>query len=151
MSPTPGTPSPGGVTQAPGPSPNSTPSGASTDLYPAGRVLPRTAPRASGSADQSLPTQQGQTPQPSGGQPKSGAASSGTSGDAAPVTGPTATRTGRNPVDYSIADCMRMWEAATHMTKQEWSSACHRVQNRLENLRADGATSGSAGAGASRE
>jgi hypothetical protein len=33
-----------------------------------------------------------------------------------------------------VADCMRMWDFGTHMTKQEWSRTCTRVQDRLENL-----------------
>jgi len=33
-----------------------------------------------------------------------------------------------------IADCMRLWDAATHMTKQQWARTCERIQSRLENL-----------------
>jgi hypothetical protein len=32
---------------------------------------------------------------------------------------------------------MGFWDAATHMSKQEWSSACRRVVNRLQNLKLD--------------
>ena len=35
----------------------------------------------------------------------------------------------------NIAECMRMWDAATHMTKQQWAQTCERIQIRLENLR----------------
>jgi hypothetical protein len=35
----------------------------------------------------------------------------------------------------NIADCMRLWDAGTHMSKQEWASTCERIQTRLENLR----------------
>jgi hypothetical protein len=35
----------------------------------------------------------------------------------------------------NIADCMRLWDAATHMTKQQWARTCERIQSRLENLR----------------
>ena len=35
----------------------------------------------------------------------------------------------------SIAECVRMWDAATHMTKQQWAQTCERIQIRLENLR----------------
>jgi hypothetical protein len=35
----------------------------------------------------------------------------------------------------NIADCMRLWEPATHMTRQEWARTCQRIQSRLENLR----------------
>ena len=34
----------------------------------------------------------------------------------------------------NIADCMRLWDAATHMTKQQWARTCERIQSRLENL-----------------
>jgi hypothetical protein len=27
---------------------------------------------------------------------------------------------------------MRLWEPATHMTKEEWSRTCRRVQSRLD-------------------
>jgi hypothetical protein len=35
----------------------------------------------------------------------------------------------------NVAECMRMWDAATHMTKQQWAQTCERIQIRLENLR----------------
>lgn len=37
----------------------------------------------------------------------------------------------------SIAECMRMWDAGTHMSKAQWSTTCKRVQSRLENLKID--------------
>lgn len=36
--------------------------------------------------------------------------------------------------ETAVADCEGMWDRATHMTKREWSLACHRVQTRLQNL-----------------
>jgi hypothetical protein len=30
---------------------------------------------------------------------------------------------------------MRLWDKATHMTKQEWSRTCRRVQSRLDQVR----------------
>jgi hypothetical protein len=33
--------------------------------------------------------------------------------------------------EKAITDCMQMWDAGTHMTKQEWARTCRRVQNRL--------------------
>jgi hypothetical protein len=44
------------------------------------------------------------------------------------------TRTGKNPGSETFTSCLAMWERATHMTKREWSRACHRVENRLQNL-----------------
>jgi hypothetical protein len=35
----------------------------------------------------------------------------------------------------NIAECMRLWDAATHMSKQQWARTCERIQTRLENLR----------------
>ena len=35
----------------------------------------------------------------------------------------------------NIAECMRLWDAATHMSKQQWAQTCERIQTRLENLR----------------
>jgi hypothetical protein len=51
-------------------------------------------------------------------------------------TGP-ALRTGKSAVEDSKAECIRMWDAGTHMSKQEWSSTCARVQTRIENLKVE--------------
>ena len=40
------------------------------------------------------------------------------------------------PID-GIAECMRLWDAATHMTRQEWARTCRRIQSRLENLKVE--------------
>jgi hypothetical protein len=34
----------------------------------------------------------------------------------------------------AVADCEGFWDRGTHMTKQEWSRTCRRVQSRLERL-----------------
>ena len=34
----------------------------------------------------------------------------------------------------NIAECVRMWDAGTHMTKQQWARTCERIQSRLESL-----------------
>ena len=39
--------------------------------------------------------------------------------------------------DSGVVDCMQMWDSGTHMTKQEWSRACKRVQTRLDGLDGD--------------
>jgi hypothetical protein len=36
--------------------------------------------------------------------------------------------------EAAVADCVRMWDRGTHMSKQEWSRTCARVQDRLQNL-----------------
>lgn len=37
----------------------------------------------------------------------------------------------------SIAECMKLWDAKTHMTKAEWARTCRRIQTRLESLKVD--------------
>jgi hypothetical protein len=37
----------------------------------------------------------------------------------------------------SIAECMKLWDAKTHMTKSEWARTCQRIQTRLESLKID--------------
>jgi hypothetical protein len=44
------------------------------------------------------------------------------------------TKTGKNPSSETLTSCLNMWERETHMTKREWSRACRRVENRLQNL-----------------
>jgi hypothetical protein len=41
---------------------------------------------------------------------------------------------GKNAVNDEYADCMQLWDKGTHMTKQEWSRTCRRVQNRLNQV-----------------
>lgn len=36
--------------------------------------------------------------------------------------------------EKAVADCERIWDRGTHMTKQEWSRTCRRVQTRLQRL-----------------
>ena len=46
-----------------------------------------------------------------------------------------APRTGKSAVEEAKADCMRLWDKGTHMSKREWSSTCDRIQTRLDNLK----------------
>jgi hypothetical protein len=34
----------------------------------------------------------------------------------------------------TLEDCVRFWDAATHMTKSEWRAACERSQHRLDGI-----------------
>jgi hypothetical protein len=34
----------------------------------------------------------------------------------------------------AVASCEAMWDRGTHMTRNDWSRACRRVQNRLQQL-----------------
>ena len=58
-------------------------------------------------------------------------------GSARPTAADTATRTSKSAVDDSKAECIKMWDAGTHMSKQEWANTCARIQTRLENLRVE--------------
>jgi hypothetical protein len=40
----------------------------------------------------------------------------------------------QNLHDRAVAACKEMWDAGTHMTKQQWSNTCKRIQTRLDNL-----------------
>ena len=40
----------------------------------------------------------------------------------------------QNLHDRAVAACNEMWDAGTHMTKQQWSNTCKRIQTRLDNL-----------------
>jgi len=51
-----------------------------------------------------------------------------------PVATPAPT-TAKSRAKENVAECMRLWDAATHMTKQQWAQTCERIQIRLENLR----------------
>ena len=47
----------------------------------------------------------------------------------------TAAKSGERKVDH-LAQCLRDWDAATHMTRQEWARTCRRVvSNREQFLR----------------
>jgi hypothetical protein len=74
----------------------------------------------------------GQSPQGSGARPQPGGANT-----SAPAKPPK--KTGN---DYTINECMVLWDAGTHMTKGEWRAACLRVQSRLENLEATAEATG---------
>jgi hypothetical protein len=37
----------------------------------------------------------------------------------------------------AIVDCMRMWDARTHMTKRDWLRTCKRFEARVEGLKLD--------------
>jgi hypothetical protein len=51
-----------------------------------------------------------------------------------PKTSQTISAEQKSTQDAAVADCERMWDRGTHMTKQEWSRTCRRVQNRLQQI-----------------
>ncbi len=56
-------------------------------------------------------------------------------GVAAP--GKAATAGKKSAVAEAKAECMRLWDAGTHMSKREWSATCDRIQSRLDNLKVE--------------
>jgi hypothetical protein len=36
--------------------------------------------------------------------------------------------------EAAVADCIRIWDSGTHMTKQQWARTCRRVQDRIQQL-----------------
>ena len=54
--------------------------------------------------------------------------------NAAPVAPGSATRSASQDIR---AQCIGMWDAGTHMTKQEWAKTCARSHTRLENLKVE--------------
>jgi hypothetical protein len=50
---------------------------------------------------------------------------------------PFSTRTGKNALNETVTDCMKIWEPATHMSKADWQRTCRRVQGRLDQVTKD--------------
>ena len=50
------------------------------------------------------------------------------------AVGANETRSNLSARDAAVADCEGMWDRGTHMTRQEWSRTCRRVQDRLRLL-----------------
>jgi hypothetical protein len=49
---------------------------------------------------------------------------------------PTRTTDARpDTLEEKVADCIRLWDAGTHMTKREWAVVCRRVQLRLQEVK----------------
>ncbi len=48
-----------------------------------------------------------------------------------PDAPPNGNRAGMN--HDAIADCLRLWDKGTHMTKGEWATTCRRIQSRVDN------------------
>ena len=133
LSPTPSAPNPTGVVVPPTPSVNSTPSQSNVDLHPPSRLTnpgEAAGPPAQGQVAPATPSQVQATQ--GAGRPQPGGANT-----AAPQKQPQKTGT-----DYSVADCMKLWDAKTHMTQGQWRAACARVQRRINNLEATAEESG---------
>jgi hypothetical protein len=101
----------------PTPAPSSSSSGQPLPGSPAGSP----AAGAPAGSDPSLPATA------SGGRPQPGGANSSVQ----------STRTGKNPISESFADCVKLWDNQTHMSKAEWLRTCRRTENRLQNLKVE--------------
>jgi len=65
-------------------------------------------------------------------------AQTGTSAPAASSAAPVPpVSTTRSASQDSRAQCIAMWDAGTHMTRQEWAKTCARIHTRLENLKVE--------------
>jgi hypothetical protein len=137
-----GAASPGAATPSPAPSvaPSVAPGATSpptstaplnTQVLPPSRSLPAPAPSTS-----SPPAQLG-TGVP--GSPAAGAPAAPDPNLPATASGGRAhsTRTGKNPINERYADCMKLWDNQTHMSKADWSKTCRRIENRLQNLKVE--------------
>jgi hypothetical protein len=72
-------------------------------------------------------------PLPSGSSSKNSEPSRSVAGEA--DTSPNGKR--RVMSQEAIADCLRLWDKGTHMTKGEWATTCRRVQGRVDNASID--------------
>ncbi len=55
----------------------------------------------------------------------------------APAAPGKAVSTSKSTVTDAKAECLKMWDSGTHMSKQEWSNTCDRIQTRLDNLKVE--------------
>jgi hypothetical protein len=56
-------------------------------------------------------------------------------GAEAPASDRSKARAGTQAADDGVPECMRLWDAKTHMSRQEWARTCKRIQTRLDNLK----------------
>ena len=146
----PGTGSP--ATRAPGGAPGltPTPSGpitpnrSNSEVFPPSRVLPATqgqGPNQTGTPGSTAVTPE--TGTPSGGSrvpsPATGGAGSSQQSTA-----------GKNAARDELADCLKLWDAGTHMSKADWARTCRRIQGRLDDIKSQAGTSAARVSGRSR-
>jgi hypothetical protein len=122
------------TTTVPGAAPP-TPSAPLNSQTAPSRLLPSPAPSAtspmpSGASGTTPPAGTASPGAPAAPDPNQPATASGG------ATG-SAQRTGKNPITEHYADCVKLWDNQTHMSKAEWSRTCRRIENRLQNLRVE--------------
>ena len=139
----------GGATSPGSPALGSTPSGpvtpnrSNSEIFPPSRLAPRpggTIPDPGASTSTTTPSNQSGTTQNGSGTNGSNAQDPATAGSGrvpSPATGGAGglTKTGKNPALDTVADCMKIWDAGTHMSKADWARTCRRVQGRLDDLK----------------
>jgi hypothetical protein len=136
-----------GTTAAPSTGPAANPALApppptNSEVLPPSRNLQSPAPRSTapgglpqpGAADPSAGGSTPGAPQPRTSQPDTSGGSRAEPGGANSSAKSRDNRTGKNALNEAHADCMRLWDRGTHMTKQEWSTTCRRVQSRLNQV-----------------
>jgi hypothetical protein len=126
----PPTPTPGGGI--------GTPSAPNTSVFPPSRLLPTPAPSAAAPGQPGNPPAGAVLPgAPSGPDPNLPATASGARpqpGGANSSEQSIRNRTGKNPSNERYADCVKLWDRETHMSKADWSRTCRRIENRLQNV-----------------
>jgi len=43
----------------------------------------------------------------------------------------------KNPGNDRYSECVKLWDAGTHMSKRDWSRTCRRIERRLESLQVE--------------
>jgi hypothetical protein len=56
-----------------------------------------------------------------------------------------------NASSERYADCVKLWDSGTHMSKQAWARTCRRIENRLQNLQVENLDVDSMGAKARKK
>jgi hypothetical protein len=113
-----------------------------TEVFPPSRNLQLPAPRATspgglsqpGATNPSAGAATPGAPQPRTSQPNASGGTRAQPGGASSSAQSRENRTGKNPVRDEYADCLRLWDRGTHMSKKEWSATCHRIQSRLDQV-----------------
>ena len=113
-----------------------------TQVLPPSRGLQSPAPRATspgglsqpGAANTTTGTPTPGAVVPGAQQPEASGGSRAQPGGANSSAQSRDNRTGKNAANEEHNDCMRLWDQGTHMTKQEWSRTCRRVQGRLNQV-----------------
>jgi hypothetical protein len=117
----------GGISTTPGDASTATSNTSTSGTQTNGNATATTSDGQSNTSGSTGPIK----PIPPNSQTSSGAGSGQGSGQ------PFATRTGKNALNETVTDCMKIWDPATHMSKADWQRTCRRVQGRLDQVTKD--------------